>query len=122
MLFTREDGSDLTIHSVERHAIRIGDETLTASVALTAEKIISDWQATSIDDLTIADLEPVLANHPEMLVLGTGWQSQLPPRELMFALARRGIGLEMMDTPAACRTFNILIAEGRRPAAVLLLD
>jgi uncharacterized protein len=57
-----------------------------------------------------------------MLILGTGWRQCLPPRDLMFGLARRGIGLEMMDTPAACRTFNILIAEGRRPAAILLLD
>ncbi|MGB5246528.1 MAG: MTH938/NDUFAF3 family protein [Woeseia sp.] len=122
MLFTRENGTDLTIRSVERNAIRIGDETLTASVALTADRIIGEWRASAIDELTVADLESVLAEEPEMLVLGTGWQQRLPPRELMFGLARRGIGLEMMDTPAACRTFNILIAEGRRPAAVLLLD
>jgi uncharacterized protein len=122
MLFTREDSADLTIRSVARNAIRIGEETLTASVALTAERIVDEWQAKAIADMTIADLEPVLAEKPELLVLGTGWTPCLPPRELMFALARRGIGLEMMDTPAACRTFNILIAEGRRPAAVLLLD
>lgn len=122
MLFSREDATELTIRSVDRHAIRIGDETLTVSVALTAERIVGEWQVTSLDDLTIADLETVLAAEPELLVLGTGWQQRLPPRELMFSLARRGIGLEMMDTPAACRTFNILIAEGRRPAAVLMLD
>lgn len=122
MLFTREAGPELTIRSVERDAICIGEDTLTCSVALTADRIIGEWPASSIDDLTVANLEPVLAEQPELLVLGTGWAQRLPPRELMFALARRGIGLEMMDTPAACRTFNILIAEGRRPAAVLMLD
>jgi len=122
MQFTRDDSTGLTIRSIERNAIRIGDDIVTTSVALNAERIIDEWNVVSIDGLNIADLEPVLADRPELLVLGTGWEQRLPPRDLMFALARQGIGLEMMDTPAACRTFNILVAEGRRPAAVLLLD
>lgn len=122
MLFTRENSTDLSIRSINRNEIRIGEERFTESVALNAERVISEWRPSTIDDMTIAGLEPVLAGQPEMLVLGTGWQHCLPPRDLMFALARRGIGLEMMDTPAACRTFNILIAEERRPAAILLLD
>ena len=55
-------------------------------------------------------------------MIGAGWSPALPPRELTFAMARLGIGFEVMDTPAACRTFNILVAEGRRPAAVLVID
>lgn len=122
MLFTRDEKSELTITSIDSDSIRIGDRTLTCSTALTAERIIGEWRAVSIDELSIVELEPVLAENPELIVLGTGSRQLLPPPELTFALARRGIGLEMMDTPAACRTFNILIAEGRRPAAVLLLD
>lgn len=122
MLFNREDKTDLTITSVDSNTIRIGEQTLTVSTALTADRIIGEWRATPVDAITITDLQPVLADEPELLVLGTGSQQRMPPKELAFALARRGIGLELMDTPAACRTFNILIAEGRRPAAVLLLD
>lgn len=122
MQITRDDTTELTIRRVERGSLCIGNETVTGNVALTSEKIIRDWPDTRIEALTTDNLATVLAEKPEMIVLGTGWQQQFPPRELMFALARRGIGLETMDTPAACRTFNILVAEGRRPAAVLLLD
>lgn len=122
MKFSRDETTDLTIRRVEDGAVTIGDETLTVDVALTAERIIRDWQVTSVSRLTVEDLETVLAEDPEMIVLGTGREQRFPPRELMFALARRGIGLETMDTRAACRTFNILVAEGRRPAAVLIVE
>ena len=54
-------------------------------------------------------------------MLGTGSGHVIPPRELMFAFARKGVGLEVMDTRAAARTFNVLVAEGRQVAAVLYL-
>ena len=54
-----------------------------------------------------------------MVLLGTGTKSVFPPRELTFSFARKGIGLEVMDTAAAARTFNVLANEGRRVAAVL---
>ena len=68
--------------------------------------------------LSEAHLHILLAGGPELIVIGTGWQPVFAPRELVFALARRGIGLEAMDTPAACRTFNILLADERRLAAI----
>lgn len=122
MQFSRDNTTEVTIRRVDERSIRIGDETLTSSVAVTAEKIIRDWDGTAIDSLQAADLDRLLDERPEMIVLGTGSEQRFPPKEVMFALARRGVGLETMDTPAACRTFNILVAEGRRPAALLLLD
>ena len=122
MKFTRDPQADISVRSIERGALRVGEETLTESVALTSEKVIRDWPALDLDQLNESHLERLLQEQPEMIVLGTGWQHRFAPRELMFALARRGIGLEVMDTPAACRTFNILVAEGRRAAALLVLD
>ena len=58
---------------------------------------------------------------PEAVLLGPGSSNVFPPRELMFAFARKGIGLEVMDTAAAARTFNVLANEGRRVAAVLYI-
>ena len=55
-------------------------------------------------------------------MVGTGKDGEFPPRELMFAFARRGVGLELMDTAAAARTFNVLAGEGRHVAAVLYRD
>lgn len=122
MKFSRDDTTALTIRRIEDGAITIGEERLTDDVALTAERILRDWQAPAIAELRIDDLDGLLADQPEVIVLGTGRRQQFPPRELIFALARRGIGLETMDTAAACRTFNILVGEGRRPAAVLVVD
>ena len=56
-----------------------------------------------------------------MIVLGTGKRCVFPPRELTFALARRSVGLDVMDSSAAARTFNVLAGEGRRVAAVLYI-
>ena len=79
------------------------------------------WTATAQDDLSIDDVASIIALQPEIIVYGTGWSPVLPPRDLTFALARKGIGFEVMDTPAACRTFNILISEDRDVAAILRL-
>ncbi len=122
MKFTLEPVMAVSVRQVERGRIRVGDRSYERSIAITADEVIADWASPDVDRLEMADLEPLLALEPEIVVLGTGWSQALPPRELVFAMARRGIGLEVMDTPAACRTFNILVAEGRRPAAILTID
>ena len=119
---TRDPVSAVTIRHVERGRIRVGDEQIERSFAITADNVIPDWSATPVDDLKIDQFEELLATEPDVVILGTGWQASFVPRELTFSMARRGIGFEVMDTPAACRTFNILLAEGRRPAAVMIID
>jgi uncharacterized protein len=119
--FTRELSARLVIRSVSETAIRINDEEYPDSVALTAEEILGTWPGTSIAALTAADFDPVFATKPEIVLLGTGTSNVFPPRELTFAFARKGVGLEVMDTAAAARTFNVLANESRRVAAVLYL-
>ncbi len=121
MKFTRDQISHITIRRVESGAILVGDQLLSDNFALTSDEIFLDWQATVIDELSEDDFEPLIASQPELILLGTGSKPQFPPRELVFSLARQGIGLEAMDTAAACRTFNILIGDGRRVAAVLIV-
>ena len=120
--FHRESTQALTIRRVERGRIRIGDEHYEETVALTGEAVIDNVDAPPIAELDVADLESLLGTEPEILLLGTGWKQRQPQREFVFGMARRGIGLEVMDTPAACRTFNVLVAEGRRTAALLVID
>jgi uncharacterized protein len=69
--------------------------------------------------LTIEHLEPALALEPAIIVLGTGTERLLPDVELMGDVAARSVGLEVMSTPAACRTFNVLLQEQRRVVAAL---
>ena len=122
MQFTREQNSAITVRQVEPGRLRIGNAVVRNNVLLTADREICDWSIEDIDQLSESDLQTIIEAAPEMIVVGTGWKSVFPPRELVFALARRGIGFETMDTPAACRTFNILINEGRRAAAALIVN
>jgi uncharacterized protein len=122
MKFVRDPGTAVTVRHVEEGMIRIGNEELTENVVLFRDSIRHGWQAKDIENPGMHDLTDLLAESPEMIIFGTGWQSRLPPRELTFALARSGIGFEMMDTPAACRTFNVLVSEGRDVAAVLVIN
>ena len=119
--FTRELSARLVIRSVSDTAIRINDEAYSDSVALTAEDILGTWPNTSIAALTVADFAAVFETKPEIVLLGTGTSNVFPPRELTFAFARKGVGLEVMDTAAAARTFNVLANESRRVTAVLYL-
>ena len=119
--FTRELSARLVIRSVSEMAIRINDEDYYDSVALTAEDILGTWPGASIAALTVADFAAVFETKPEIVLLGTGTSNVFPPRELTFAFARKGVGLEVMDTAAAARTFNVLANESRRVTAVLYL-
>ena len=119
MKFSRESGSAITIRQVERGRIRVGEETITEPVVLFRETVRRGVVAGDFSQLTIDNIADLVAESPEIIIVGAGWQPGLPPRELVFALARKGIGFELMDTPAACRTFNILVSEGRDAALVL---
>lgn len=122
MKFVRESHSSITIRQVEEGVIRIGDEEIRENVVLFRDSIERGWTVDDVSKLDESDFAALLEKSPEIVVFGTGWTPKLPPRELVFALARRGIGFETMDTPAACRTFNVLISEDRDAAAVLLIN
>jgi uncharacterized protein len=119
--FTREFSSATTIRRVSGKAIVIGDQSYTETIAVTPDGLIDDFAPPSLEELAIADLEALLRYEPELVILGTGERSVFPPRELTFAFARRRVGLEVMNTGAAARTFNVLVGEGRRLAAILYI-
>jgi uncharacterized protein len=80
-----------------------------------------DWPVTSVAEVTVESLEPVTSRRDvEILLLGTGARMLGMPVALRQELRRRGIGLEPMDTGAACRTYSVLVSEDRRVAAALL--
>ena len=101
--------------------LRVGERTHTSSVILTATAIIEGWRPASVQDLTAADLEPVLGLAPEVVLLGTGAHQQFPDSAILRILYEQRIGVEIMDTSAACRTFNVLVSEGRSVAAALIV-
>lgn len=93
------------------------------------QSLIVGPRAVELENLPVnlASLEPrhldrLLAHAPEIILLGTGAQLIFPSRELLLRVQERGVGMEVMDTGAACRTFNVLLAEDRMVVALLLLD
>jgi uncharacterized protein len=122
MKFTLEASSRVNlIRGYSPQEIRIGGRRVQASCIVTADQLISDWGPASFAELTPAHLEAILALQPELVLLGTGPTQRFPPASIRSELTSRGVGLEVMDLGAACRTFNILVQEERRVAAALFL-
>lgn len=120
MQLTRDIAAAHLIHSYEPGRIRIGERWLQGHLIVAQEHLIENWRVPAPVDVGLADLQPVLALEPEIVLLGTGTTLVWPEEDLMGALAERRIGLEIMSTPAACRTFNVLVQERRRVVAALL--
>jgi uncharacterized protein len=119
MQITRDTTAAHVIRAWEAGRIRIADRWLHGHVIVSADRIIEEWRVESPARLGLEDLRPAIALQPEIIVLGTGTDVLLPDVDLMAALAVSSIGLEIMSTPAACRTFNVLVHERRRVAAAL---
>ena len=83
---------------------------------------VAEWAVTGFDALAAADFGFIATLKPEIVILGTGAKQRFPPPDLARALAAAGAGAEVMDTRAACRTYNILASEGRKVVAAILLD
>lgn len=101
--------------------IRIGELAVKSSCIVSAFELVRDWPVHTVQGLDRDALDPALAMNPEILILGTGERIQFPASALYAELASRGIGLEVMDTAAACRTYNVLVNEDRPVVAALIL-
>jgi uncharacterized protein len=88
---------------------------------LVAVDTVRDWDVAAFETLAAPDFEGLLVLGPEIVLLGTGARLRFPAQALVRPLTACGVGFEAMDTPAACRTFNVLSAEGRRVVAAVLI-
>jgi len=109
------------IRSYAPGEVRIGETVIRGSCLVKADQIISDWRPQSAAELTLEDLQAAIAMKPELIVIGSGPKQEFPAHEVLGAVMSRGIGCEVMDTGAACRTYNVLASEGRTVVAALLL-
>ena len=103
-----------------RHAL-VNERSLEASFIVAPDALVESWPVTDIVAMRPADLDPLLALAPEIVLLGSGETQAFPPAEVMAACLQRGIGLEAMTNAAAARTFNVLASEGRRVVAGFVL-
>lgn len=111
----------LRISAYDRVSVTVAERRITGSFAILPDELVPGVEVSDLDALSWADLHALHERELEILILGTGARQRFPGTALSAELAARRIGLEVMDSPAACRTYNILAAEGRRVGAVILL-
>jgi len=102
-------------------AVTIVDRVVTRSFLLAPDRLVEDWPVADAARFDDAAIEAIVALEPEVVLLGTGPRQVFPPASARAALLRRGIGVEVMDNAAACRTYNLLAGEGRRVVAAIML-
>ena len=135
MKFTREMSEGLyTIHAYTSGKVVLnspvpGDSRdeegrieLQQSFIVSPEKLLPKWGTTSLEQLQKEDLKPIQEMSPEIFLLGTGSRLQFPDNNLLAAMIELGMGYEVMNSPAACRTYNILAGEGRQVAAAIIIE
>jgi len=101
--------------------IKVNDQEIRRSAIVGPERLVTDWPPQTFADLEEIHFEALLSMEPEIVLLGTGNRQRFPRPPLTRTLLARGVGVEVMDTAAACRTYNVIMLEGRRVAAALLL-
>lgn len=92
-----------------------------SNLVVLPQRLILDWTEASFDALTQESFDALATLGCEIMLLGTGMQQRFPHPQLLQGLMRAGVGLEVMNTQAACRTYNILVAEGRNVGCALIL-
>lgn len=114
MEINRQDNHTFTIKSYDEQSITVAETQYTHSIFISNQKIQTDWPVNSITDLTENNIQPLLNFNPEIIIIGhTDINLQLPISTRIF-LAQQRIGIENMNIGSACRTFNILLSEGRK--------
>jgi uncharacterized protein len=109
------------IHAVTRESVSINGKAFTTSVLVPSDAPLQAWAAATVADLTAEHFEQIVTFRPELVVFGSGPHMKFAHPSLMRSLMQARIGVETMDTMAACRTYNILVSEGRRVLAALII-
>jgi uncharacterized protein len=123
MKFTLHRPSNIhVIRGYTAGEIIIGEQVYRRTVVVTPQQVITDWPPATIDALDAGHLDALCALEPEIVLIGSGAAQQFPDHALLARAMARGIGLEVMDTGAACRTYNILASEDRRVLAALFME
>jgi uncharacterized protein len=122
MKFTQDLTSGINvIRSYAPGELRVNEETYRDTVILDASTVLSEPNVRHLDEIAGIEAARILALQPELILLGTGARQVFPAPAFGAQFLRQGIGFEVMDTGAACRTFNVLVGEQRRVVALLFL-
>jgi uncharacterized protein len=119
-MLNRPEGT-LFVRACRSDSIVVVDRELRSSFVLSPDRVIDAWPVRTIGDLNDEALQTILDLSPQVLLLGTGAKVHFPAQAILAQFLTRGIGIEVMDNSAACRTFNLLVSEGRKVVAAVML-
>jgi uncharacterized protein len=111
-----------TVTGYDETGVEINAERYNYSLVVLPESPPRAWNAPSFESLTVEHFDLIGADNPDVVILGTGARQRFIHPKLTAALTMRRIGVECMDSQAACRTYNILMGEGRKAALALVID
>lgn len=120
-LILTNPGESYAIRSYQAGRVVINDQAFTRSLVVAPTQLMLDWRPQSAEELTEADFEVLTEMQPDLVLLGTGEKQVFPPVSLYAPLLQKNIAVEIMNTGAACRTYNILASEGRQVIAALMM-
>ncbi len=115
------NSSKYKITGYDAKGVKINGKTFKQSFILSPMEFISDWQPQDLSSLSVEHFSDLYKMKPEVIILGTGAKQVFPDREILKYLVQNRIGYEIMDTQAACRTFNVIMAEGRNVVAGMFI-
>lgn len=125
MEITRESPDEETRYRIRGYGpgeIRVNNTTYNSSLLLTQSRIMPDWNPPPLSEWTPEVLDPLLELDPEIILVGTGRELHMLGTPFLAHALRHGVGLEVMTTEAACRTFSVLVSEDRKVAAALVIE
>ena len=109
------------INAYSVSSVTVSGQIFNSSLVMSSDVLIDDWRPARLRDLVTGDLEVIMALEPELVLLGTGSILEFPSVQVSEYFLSRRIGLEVMDTGAACRAYNFMIADDRKAVAALLI-
>ena len=122
MKFTADSATGNFIRAYQPGQLTVRNEIILSNAIISHDRIITDWQPAAVHEMSIADFGSALELRPEIMLLGTGRKQEFPHISVLTELLQSGIAIEVMETGAACRTFNVLLGERRAVVAALLID
>ena len=115
-----EDGQNTITGHGPGH-VDLRGQRITTPLVVAAQTLIAPWVVPSIEKLVFDDFAAVIALQPSLVIFGSGATFRFPDTKILAAFSQARIGFDVMDTGAACRTYNVLLSEGRNVAAALLV-
>ena len=113
-------GDHFYIHSVSDQGIRVVDQIHNTALIVSAQHLLPGWPVSNAREIEAHHIEAIFELKPEVVLIGTGRDQIFLAPELLMLFYQRSIGVEVMNTQAACRTFNVLVSEYRNVVAALL--